>query len=190
MTAASRPSLDYRRVAALLVLAVLVLGPALWIVQNIRAMAFTDAQISAKVNQLHELDRRFEAAWSGGGAAGFGGEAAEGLYFEGSTAAVAGAQMQQLASRVVEAAGGRIIEYQILPATEHDVSEGRIELRLSFVGPIGVIQEVLYTLETGLPLILVRSLTVRPDSMAREDLRNPPLRAGLVLLGYREQSDA
>lgn len=179
-------SMNLLRLSAVLLFGALMLGPPLWVVHNVRSAAATTALMETQLERLHDLDRRLQHMGPGQTGSDVPVPAEE-LYFEGATPAVAGAAMQRLVADIIESAGGSIQESQRIPVTDSDGEEDRIEIRVSFDAGIDGLQSVLYQLETGLPLILVRSLGIRSENArgAQEDAADPRLRATLVAAGYQ-----
>jgi hypothetical protein len=109
------------------------------------------------------------------------------VYLPGKTAAIAGAALQSVVTGVINEAGGRVAETEFSPVDPADNDPTRVDLRVSFEAEIVSLQRILFGLETGVPLLQVRSLTTQTGGAAEAvDSPNPKLRVVVVVGGYRE----
>jgi general secretion pathway protein M len=110
------------------------------------------------------------------------------LYLEGSSDALAAAQLQELLNRLVKSSGGSVDSVRVVQS----VAEGpyrRVSVQLLIETRIGGLRALLHGVETGKPYLFVKSLTVnsiggvRPDSPV-EDASDLDVR--LEVYGYRK----
>ena len=88
------------------------------------------------------------------------------LYFEGETANLAAAALQNRLKQIVEGAGGALVSSQLLPT--HDQSGNstvNVSLRLSC--STEELQEILYKIESARPLLFIDTLSVRSQQRRR-----------------------
>jgi hypothetical protein len=113
-------------------------------------------------------------------------EAAASVFLPGETPAIAGAALQRIVATTVETASGRVTESEISPS-ESEEDPGRVDLRVSFDTEIVGLQKILFDLETGSPILLIRDLSVQTGSEAADmEDSSPPLRVVAVVGGYWE----
>lgn len=89
------------------------------------------------------------------------------FYFEASTPALAGAELQQKVQDIVTAAAGRLISTQLLPE-QKDEHPPRVRIRAQIQGSTDTLMDVLYAIEEARPFLFVDQVSVR--SSARADL--------------------
>ena len=89
------------------------------------------------------------------------------FYFEASTPALAGAELQQKVQEIVTAAAGRLISTQLLPE-QQDEHPPRVRIRAQIQGSTDTLMDVLYAIEEARPFLFVDQVSVR--SSARADL--------------------
>lgn len=111
------------------------------------------------------------------------------VYLPGDGVEIARAELQKLLSDAVSEAGGRLIETQE-PGNVRDADapdDGRVELRVTFdVGNDGLL-DLLYGLETRLPLLTIERLEARRlDAEAEASDDDPMLRVSFVARGHRK----
>ncbi len=181
----SAPGEAYGRAMALLLFAALVLLPLGFGVLNLQAASVARATNADQEFRLADITRRVAELRASGGldrpaAAGAG------LTFQGVTPAIAGAAMQRHVLQTIEAAGGRTVEARQLPVDdEAGVADRRVDLRVAFDARIAELQRILYDLETGVPVVLVRSIAVLTTGGIENEV-DPVLRIDFLLAGYRE----
>jgi hypothetical protein len=181
-------SITMQRLLAILVVGLMVGVPALWIGWSLNAASETVEANRIQAETLDSLKARLAALNAGSG----GAEAkAASVYLPGETPAIAGAALQTLVSRTIEAAGGRIAESEIArqeAETEGQEDEsGAVSLRVTFDADIAGLQRIVFQLESGAPLLMVRALTVEAkDVTAIAPTESPMLSVVLLVRGYRE----
>lgn len=83
------------------------------------------------------------------------------------TAALASADLQQVIKKAVVDAGGRLISTQVVPEKEEDhFIKTSVKVRMS--GDTAALRNVLYTIETARPMLMVDNLMVRATSGRRD----------------------
>lgn len=88
------------------------------------------------------------------------------LYFEGETANLAAAGLQNRLKQIVEGAGGALVSSQLLPAQDQKGgSTVNVSLRLSC--STEELLDILYKIESARPLLFVDSLSVRSQQRRR-----------------------
>jgi Tfp pilus assembly protein PilO len=175
-----------RRILALLILAVLVLGlaGALWVplayLQREEAALEAGrqriAELQARVPGREELlaqARLLEDSMDMGRA-----------LLPGSTPAVAAAQLQGDLAGLAAAMGGEVTTVQILEAEEAPPF-ARIGLRLALSGDTATVRDFLYAVETREPMLIVRRMDLTTASgQSDETAENPMLAATFEIYGY------
>lgn len=110
------------------------------------------------------------------------------LFLVAATGSLANAELQQRLVGLVERAGGRLIEVRGDEASDARSTTPRsILLRLSLdIGNDGLF-DLLSTIETGLPILTVEALNIRPVSgrTGGIDDAQPILRVALAIRGYQ-----
>jgi hypothetical protein len=184
MTKLSSIQISNRRAGALALVALLILIPAVWIAWSISAADAAADTLRTQSDLLVKLRERV-ATLGPGDLADASGDAAASVFIPGETPAIAGAALQRIVADAVKAAGGRVIETEFarVEATEED--PGRVDLRVSFDADILSLQRILHQLETGMPILLVRSIDVQTSTEATEEA-SPPLRVLMLVGGYWE----
>ena len=180
-------SITIQRLLALLVVGLMVGIPALWIGWSLNAASETVEANRIQSETLGSLRARLNALNSGSNSA----EAQASVYLPGETPAIAGAALQRLVSNTVEGAGGRIAETEIArsesEAEGQEAEPGAVSLRVSFETDIAGLQRIVFQLETGAPILMVRTLTVEAkDATATAATESPALNVVLLVRGYRE----
>lgn len=110
------------------------------------------------------------------------------LYLTAETGSLARAELQQRLAGLVERAGGRLIEVRSDDAPDA-AAQRSIQLRLSLdIGNDGLF-DLLAAVETGLPLLTVEAVNIRPASgrTPEGEEANPILRVALAIRGYRRE---
>lgn len=114
---------------------------------------------------------------------------ASAIYLTGDGAEIARAELQKLLVEAVGDADGRLIETQE-PGDVRDADapdDGRVELRVTFDVTNDGLLNLLYGLETRLPLLTVERIEARRlDANGETDAEDPTLRVSLVARGYRK----
>ena len=183
------PAVSTPRIVALLVVAGLVLIPAVWTAWSLHAASVMGQTVREQSAVLDGLKERLAGLAAGPGSAAAPG-GAESLFLPGGTAAVAGAALQRLVADRIGAAGGRLVESEFAAVDAAEEDPGRVDLRVSFEADIVGLQRVLYELESGIPILLVRSLTVQsPGASDPAAMVNPLLRVDMLVGGYWESAE-
>ncbi|QZO01818.1 type II secretion system protein GspM [Chenggangzhangella methanolivorans] len=114
---------------------------------------------------------------------------ASSIYLPGDGVEIARAELQKLLTDAVGEASGRLIETQE-PGSVRDADapdDGRVELRVTFDVTNDGLLEMLYGLETRLPLLTIERLEARRlDAEADAADEDPTLRVSLVARGHRK----
>lgn len=183
--------IDSRQVGAVALAGALVVAAAAWLVWGWLAREALEERITVQTSQLAHLDRRL-AALVAEGQPQEEGVAPPAVYYPGATAPIAAALVQRTVDSIIDDAGGRLIESQLLPITEADPDGHRIDLRTSFEATIDSLQSILFEIETRRPIMLVRSLSARSFvAVGRNDADedDPMLQVSLVVAGFWEPSE-
>ncbi|MEJ8574478.1 type II secretion system protein GspM [Microbaculum marinum] len=178
-------SFDSRRFAAVAVLAVLLLAGIIWIVWATLAIGAIEERTEQQRAQLETLSERTRELFASGGADGP--ETKISVYFAGDTPAIAAAAVQRTVDEIVDDAGGRVVESQILPVEQGADPAHRIDLRASFEADIDAFQAALYNIETHLPMMMIRSMSARSFTgrgAGNAEDENPTLQISLVVSGF------
>jgi len=175
-----------RRIGALLLLSLLILAPVVWIAWSLHAASLAAESIHTQSETLAALRSRLSALTADASRAE---EAAASVFLPGETPAIAGAALQRLVAATVESAAGRVTESEIAP-TESEEDPGRVDLRVSFDTEIVGLQKILFDLESGSPILLIRDLSVQTGGETAEMAdASPPLRVVAVVGGYWEAEE-
>jgi general secretion pathway protein M len=112
-------------------------------------------------------------------------------YLSGSTDAVTAADLQERVNALVQERGGSLRSIQPMTGT-NEQGFRRITLRLQMTATNEVLFEILYALETGIPILFIDNLDIRSrvirlqvDEVARRGVSDAPvLTVGFDLSGY------
>ncbi len=179
-----------QRLIATCLAAALIIGSTIWIAGTMIGISSSEEIVERQQGLLANLDARVEQAGIKSGDGPAPGQDLTRIYLAGDTIAVSGAGLQQSASQIIESAEGRIQETQIFAEGQSDPEPGRVDLRVSFEITNDGLQKVLHRMETGLPFLTVRSLTIRPVSArSQTDDDEPPLKVEVVVAGHRKTAD-
>lgn len=108
---------------------------------------------------------------------------AETARLAGETEAVAANRLQEIATRAVEDAGGEIGSAEVVRIVDGLEATRRIVVSVSFEADIAAVQQALFTLEAGVPFVVVDALALLPvEESGRVDAGT--LRASLVVSGF------
>jgi general secretion pathway protein M len=187
MTAAGTP---LGRLPTLAILALVVLLPAVLVAAGFLAAGAAERENAAAARQLDGLQARVAAIRTALGDKRAAPEAVAATYLPAGTPALAGADMQQRLADMIANAGGRLLESQVVPADAAENDPGRVDLQVSFEARVAGLQQVLFGVETGTPILFVRSLGLRSlaaDGEGDGTDRNadPTLRVDLTVAGYQ-----
>jgi general secretion pathway protein M len=127
------------------------------------------------------------------------GAAADGYYLRGGTDALAAAGLQDQVNALVQGKGGTLRSIQPMPGTDEQGFR-RITLRVQMTATNEALFEILYSLESGTPILFVENLDIQSryirqqNSVAGQqaEVDAPLLSVGFDLSGYMptEVSDA
>ncbi len=186
MSAARPGAITQARAASLALVALMVLVPAVWVTWSLVSAATLAEALRGQTVLLDGLRQRIAALDSPDHAAGTPDAAT--IYLPGETAAIAGAALQQLVASTIAEAGGRVVETEFAPIENAEAEDpGRVDLRVSFDTEIVGLQRILFELERGPPVLLVRALEVQsPGAGEVAEDTSPPLRAMMLVGGYWE----
>lgn len=184
MSAAPAPS-NIRRVATgALAVAIPLAAIAFAIVTFLQASE-TSALADQQARTVEALERRVARLGDRANAA----RDATAVYLQGDGVELARAELQKILVDTIAGAEARLIESQE-PGANVDPDapdDGRVELRVTFDARNDTLLDVLYALETRLPLLTIERLeTRRLDAAGDEDPVDPTLRIGLVVRGHRK----
>ena len=109
----------------------------------------------------------------------------------GGSDALAGASLQELATRIISDAGGLVERAQVL-SVKTDGSLKPISLRMQFSGTIAALQRSLHALESGRPLLFIDAVDVHGKSGEVKKVRDDPslnvmLQVTIDIHGYRRE---
>jgi len=174
-----------RRIAALLVVALIILVPLLWIFWSVGTASTVAESNRAQSDALEALKVRLAALNAGSGEARAD---AASVFLLGETEALAGAALQRLVATTVENAGGRLEESEISRPEGPEGEPGAVSLRVSFDADIVALQRILFELETGAPILILQALTIEAKEAATsgEGDESPTLSVVMLVRGYRE----
>lgn len=103
------------------------------------------------------------------------------LYLPAGSRTLAGPDLQQRLVKAIEAAGAKLIEAQELEETE-GMAPDAIRMRVTLDANNEAFLSLLYAVESGLPLMTVRSMSARRlPTREGEDTADPMLRIDLVV---------
>lgn len=182
------PSVSGRRAMAVLVVALMLLVPALWTIWSLHESTVVTETLRSQSIVLTGLKSRLAQLESGPVSTGALADSAS-IYLPGETAAIAGAALQRLVANTIEAAGGRVVESESAAADPSVEDPGRVDLRVSFDTEIVGLQQILFELESGVPVLLLRALNVQsPGAIEVAGMESPPLRIEMQVGGYWESA--
>lgn len=128
---------------------------------------------------LGQIEQRIAA-----GASGLrGGGDMSAVYLTASSGALAKAELQQHVGVLIEHAAARLIEVR---AQDEDTQEnGRVHLQVTMDATNASLFDVLYEIETGLPLLSIEQIGIRkvPSRTGAPDI-DPSLRVTLIVRGH------
>jgi hypothetical protein len=188
MSEPGKAAVGRSRIVALLVVALLILVPAVWIGWSLHAAALAAETKESQSVLLAGLRQRL--AGLGQGPEGTTPVDAGSIYLPGETPALAGAALQRLIADTVEAAGGRVTESEFASAEPSEEDPGRVDLRVSFETEIESLQRILFELETGVPILLLQGLDIRAIGATEvAATESPTLRVVMLVGAYWETEE-
>jgi len=112
------------------------------------------------------------------------------LLLPGTATGVAGANLQRLVVDLVKKHGGQATSFQVLPPKQ-DGNLVQISMSLRIQADIQGLRDILFTLETGAPLIFVDDLRIRARRFSiNQRKRLAPLNVTLQVSGFIAQKEA
>ena len=184
MTPGGTDGLSAKRILALAAVAILIVGPLVWAAWSLSAASALTQTIESQKVLLAGIRQRLEKPGATPQATGSAPEGVN-IYLPGETPAIAGAALQGLVADAVGSAGGRVVETEFARVEPAEDDPGRVDLRVAFDAEIVTLQRILFQLESGMPVLLIRSLSVQsPGGGEAGDDASPPLRVNLLLSGY------
>ena len=112
-------------------------------------------------------------------------EDVRGIYLSATSPTLAQAELQQLIAKLIDRASGRLIEAQVVSETEDDRAA---RVRISFDSTNAKLFDLLYAIETGVPLLSIEQIGLRKlptQESGRED--DPVLRVSFVVRGHLKE---
>jgi hypothetical protein len=157
---------------------VLVLSSVTWMGTTV--LGALDVEASTKADILETLRRRPLPTRGADGGIAVPPETAR---LSGETEAVAANGLQEIVTRAVETAGGKISSAEVVRIVDGLEATRRIVVSIAFEGDIGAVQAAVFSLESGVPFAIVDALTLVPtEAGGRVD--DERLRVGLVVSGF------
>lgn len=185
VVAASPPGRS--RIAAFGLLALITVVPAAWIAWSLNAASAAAETISSQSILLAEIRERLATLRAGPQGTAAGGA---GMHLPGETAAIAGAALQALVAEAIQSTGGRVVETELARTEPTEEDPGRVDLRASFDAEIVTLQEILYKLESGAPVLLLQALSIQSPAVAETGGgTSPPLRVTVSVSGFWEAAE-
>lgn len=161
-----------------LLVLVLVLGSVAWVGSTVLGALGVEAETKADI--LETLRRRPLPSRNADGGIAIPPDMAR---LAGETEAVAANRLQEIATSAVEGAGGTIVSAEIVRIVDGLEATRRIVVSVAFEADIAAVQEALFTLETGVPFVIVDALTMVPTE-AGGRIDDARLRTSLVVSGF------
>ena len=101
-------------------------------------------------------------------------EPTRGFYLKGGTSALAAAELQDYATAVIEAAGGRLVSIQ--PIADKDTKQPRrVRIQVQMNSDVAALRQILHRLEYGIPALFIDDIRVmkahgvRPSTAATQN---------------------
>lgn len=185
---AASSSVSLSRFSALAFAALLIAAPLLWIWWSLAAASDAAEAVRVQTDTLAALRERLSALAEGAGSEQALADA-QSLFLPGETAAIAGAALQRTVEDTVEAAGGELTQSEIVPTEASAEDTGRLSLRASFDADIVGLQRVLYSLETGVPILMLEDLSLQAsDARDVDETESPKLRVEMQVGAHWDAS--
>jgi hypothetical protein len=190
MSPLGRPAPGRNRIAALALVALMIIGPIVWAVWSLSTASAVAATTESQKVLLAGIRQRLERQQRDPQTTGSAPDPAS-IHLPGDTPAIAGATLQTLVADAVANAGGRVVETEFARVEPTEEEPGRVDLRVAFDAEIVTLQKILFQLESGMPVLLVRSLSIQsPGAAAEGGDASPPLRVNLLVSGYLQAPEA
>ena len=94
------------------------------------------------------------------------------LYLASTSSSLARAEIQALATRLVTEAGGRVLEVQLVETPEQE-ADGTVAIEVALDVDNKGLRDLLYAVESGLPLLTVSDLNVQQANMQGDEGAGP-----------------
>lgn len=186
MNGVARVAPGGRRIAALLAVALIVVAPATWVAWSLHSASLLEESVGSQAILLRSLQSRLAEFGPEPGAADAITDA-QSAFLPGGTPAIASAVLQRIVADAVESVGGQVVESEVVQVETAEAEAGRIDLRVSFDAEIVSLQRLLFEVESGVPILIVRSLTVQSGGAGEViETESPPLRVVMLVGGYQE----
>ena len=153
---------------AILVAAAVLMGSAAAAPYYWKTMV--DADIAASGDMLALLERKMGAAGQGKRPAAFDANA---VYVNGSTAGLAGAELQRIVAELAQASGMTLDKLEVLPPEDRDGATV-VRLDVETAGTIEALRAYLHAIETGAPLIFVKEAHIGVDKQDNDTAATLP----------------
>ena len=172
-----------RRVMLWGALALFVAAPATAVALtafNLVRSSEIDARAAAQETVLRQIEQRVRYGTTAAG----GGDVST-LRLRAQSSTLAKAELQQLVVRMVDRASARLVETRAGDNEAEQDDKRRVELRVTLDATNESLFELLYALETGVPLLTVEQIGIRNlPSRTGTPETNPMLRATLLIRGH------
>lgn len=132
-------------------------------------------RVAAQQERLMSDLRRLQASGAG-----------DRFYLTGSTSALAAAELQRVAKRIVTSSQGEVVSTQVV-ATDEDGSVQRVVLRVQMRGDVNTLQRTFHALETGEPYLFLDNVRIRVwrgNVRRRVNDSSPKLNVAFDLMGF------
>ena len=179
-----QPFFSRQAIAAIAVFAGLLIGVIVWDAMSFAAMQDLQAQFESKTHTLEVLRRQTGSTLVGKARTGL--SDAHAAVISAPSETVAASELHKAILGVLESAGGSIHSIQA-EATADVLGEGlrRLNVQITFDGPIEALQKALFNLETRIPFAFIDALSVQPAATAAPgDEPGRMLRVTLVASSY------
>ena len=106
-------------------------------------------------------------------------------------AALAASEIQETVKNTIEANGGKLVSMQVVPFKD-DGGYRRVTVNIQFISDMSALRNILYTVETVRPYLLLDNVSIRSQSnFSRKGapVKEPELRAQLDVTGYALVAD-
>lgn len=98
-------------------------------------------------------------------------QASQAGYLPGDSSALAAAELQNHVKNIVRSAGEELRSTQVLPVHE-EAGVTRVAIRVQLPIRMQGLQEVLHTLESGMPFVFIDNIDVRRRKVSRQQLES------------------
>lgn len=186
MTALTRSVPGRGRLMALMAFALMIVLPIGWAAWSLNAASVAAETIRSQSVLLDGIRQRLSAQQASPQGAGSPTDQAS-IYLPGETASIAGAGLQRIVADAIQSAGGRLVESEFARGEPSEEEPGRVDLRVAFDAEIVTLQQVLFQLESGMPVLLLHALSIQVSGATEiAEGASPPLRVTLLVGGFWE----